>query len=117
MNTTTMNFDAKLSPREEQMTLGLFLGMAKKEIAHILNISVRTAENTIRNAMTKTGAKKSTDQVVWYMVTHFSIPIDQLPKSITAMIFLLLFFCATNNTRTIRSSRTRRNEVEYIIEA
>lgn len=112
-----MNLSAILTDRQLQITHGLVIGMVHKEIAAELNRSPRTIENTIVNALKKIDGKKSADLIVWWFVTHFSIPIESLPKSITAMIFLLLFFTATNNERAARSSRTRRNEIEYLIEA
>jgi DNA-binding CsgD family transcriptional regulator len=109
-----MNTNAVLSKRENQMITGLVMGLCKKEIASQLFISVRTAESTIRNAMTKAEVRKSTDLVTFWFVQHFSIPLDQLPKSITAAVFLLLFCSYEFNTQsdTIRASRSRSRRGE-----
>lgn len=111
-----MNLSTTLTRRESQMITGIVLGKVKKEIASELLISVRTVEATIRNAMIKINVKKSTDLVVYYFVKNFSIPIDALPKSITALVFLILFsgFEFYSSGNALRTSRTRRARTEQV---
>jgi DNA-binding CsgD family transcriptional regulator len=107
-----MNPAAVLSKREEQMITGLVLGRCKKEIADELCVSTHTVETTIRNAMLKADAKKSTDLVVYWFLKHFSIPAEALPKSIIAFFFLILFvpFELSQYKEIVRSSRIRITE-------
>ena len=104
-----MNPAVQLTKREEQIVTGIVMGYCKKEIADRLSISVRTAEAETRNAMIKAEVKKSTDLVVLWFVQRFSIPVELLPKSITAFVFLILFcgyeFIAGGEA--LRSTRTR----------
>lgn len=122
-----MNLNATLTKRQSQMITGIVLGKCKKEIAAELFISPRTAENTIRSAMVRVDVKKSTDLVVYWFVKHFSIPIEDLPKSITAMIFLLLwlpseFSPLKSQLRSMREKEAeeritgsfRRNKEDYL---
>ena len=109
-----MNLSATLTKREDQMAIGVVLGLCKKEMADELNISTRTIEATIRNAIKKIDGKKSVDLAVFWMVKHFSIPIDALPKSITALVFLILFsgFEIYSGGNALRTSRIRRARTE-----
>lgn len=107
-----MNLKATLSPREEQMTIGLVLGKAKKEIADELNVSIRTVENTIYNAQRKVEVKKSTELVVYWFIKHFSIPSESIPKSILAISLLILFsvYEFYSGAELVRNSRLREVE-------
>lgn len=110
-----MNLKATLSPREEQMTVGLVLGKAKKEIADELNISIRTVENTIYNAQRKIEVKKSTELVVYWFIKHFSIPVDAIPKSIVAAFFMILiciyeFYSGAELVRNNRFKEVKKKE-------
>lgn len=111
-----MNTNAILSKREDQMITGLVLGHCKKEIASELYVSPRTVEATIRNAMAKVDVKKSTDLVVFWFVKHFSIPIEALPKSITAFIFLMIWlpYEFTTHGDALRTNRARRTRTEQV---
>lgn len=110
-----MNPNAVLSKREDQMITGLVLGHCKKEIASQLFLSPRTVEATIRNAMSKVDVKKSTDLVVFWFVKHFAIPIEALPKSITAFILLMIWipfeFTTHSDAIRVRGRRVRTEEV------
>ena len=118
-----MDLSAKLTKQQNRVVIGLVLGMCHKEIADALNIKPKTAENHIDNAKAKAQVKKSTDLVVFWMVKHFSIPFEALPKSMTAIVFLILF-CSYEmaNTRqdVFRTPRTvrigRRNDNLPVIE-
>jgi len=44
-----MNLTAKLGKREFEMTRYAAWGATKKDIANMLNVSIRTVENTFRN--------------------------------------------------------------------
>lgn len=109
-----MNLTAQLTKREEQIVTGIVMGYCKKEIANILSKSVRTVEAETRNAMIKAEVKKSTDLVVLWFVKHFNIPIDALPKSITAIVFLILFSCFEfySGGNVLRTTRARRDKTE-----
>lgn len=58
---------ATLSARETQIVKQIAEGKTKKEIANTLCISVRTVENHTRKAFAKTGCRKSTELVFWYL--------------------------------------------------
>lgn len=62
-----MEVTATLSERETQIVKLIAEGKSKKEIANELLLSVRTVENHTRNAFKKTGCRKSTELVFWYL--------------------------------------------------
>jgi DNA-binding CsgD family transcriptional regulator len=68
-----MKESATLSDRETEIVEMISKGNSKKEIASELNISVRTVENHTRNAFIKTGCRKSTELVFWYLSNIKSI--------------------------------------------
>jgi DNA-binding CsgD family transcriptional regulator len=107
-----MNLNATLTKRQSQMITGIVLGKCKKEIAAELSISPRTAENTVRTAMERLDVRKSTDLVVYWFVKHFSIPVEELPKSITAMIFLLIWLPSEFSPIKSQLRSMREKEIE-----
>jgi DNA-binding CsgD family transcriptional regulator len=104
-----MNLEAILTHRESQICTGIVLGRCKKEIADELSISPRTVETEVRNVLIKINAKKSTEIVTFWFVTHFSIPFELLPKSIIAIVFLLIWlpYEFSIHPDALRSTRTR----------
>ena len=62
-----MEVTATLSERETQVVKLIAEGKTKKEIANELQLSVRTIENHTRNSFKKTGCRKSTELVFWYL--------------------------------------------------
>jgi DNA-binding CsgD family transcriptional regulator len=109
-----MNLDTTLTKREDQIAIGVVLGLCKKEVADELNISTRTVEAIVRNAIKKIDGKKSVDLAIFWMVKHFSIPADALPKSITAFIFLIIWipfeFTTHSDAIRVRGRRVRTEE-------
>ena len=62
-----MEATTTLSSREFEIVGMITGGKTKKEIAEVLHMSVRTVENHTRSAFKKTGCRKSTELVAWYM--------------------------------------------------
>jgi DNA-binding NarL/FixJ family response regulator len=62
---------AALSPREAQiLTLMAEEGFTAKEVAHKFNVSHRTVEIQVANAITKLGARNRMQAVVWWDRKH-----------------------------------------------
>jgi len=75
-----MESTATLSERETEIVEMIAKGKSKKEIADELNLSVRTVENHTRNAFIKTGCRKSTELVFWFLSNHRSLTNSQNPQ-------------------------------------
>lgn len=58
---------ATLSNKETRVVSEIAQGKTKKEIANELGLSVRTIENQTRSALKKTGCRKSTELVGWWL--------------------------------------------------
>ena len=87
-----MNLNAELTKREREIAELLAWGAAKKEVAGMLYISVRTVENTARSIYEKTGVSKATELSVWWFCTKCGVPvsIDPLKRAFIAGILLAI---------------------------
>jgi len=109
-----------LSPREMEMVELTAFGLAQKEIAERLRLSIHTVDVTLRHAKEKLHIQKSTELSAWYFITRYHIRID-LPKVKRAMIslsFLSLMaisiahgFKPERAARTLRTSRRHNTEL------
>ncbi len=108
-----MNLNATLSKREIELVPYLISEKSKKQIADEICRSVLTVENHARNIYRKVGVTKGTGLCIWWFVQRFKIPMDQLPKSMTALFFLMLFLPYEFSSRqvVIRSSKCKEAEV------
>ena len=65
-----------LTKRQEQIAGLIACGMAKKEVADKLNITISTVDATLRPIYLKTGCQKINELTGWYFNTHYSLDID-----------------------------------------
>jgi len=119
-----MNLTAKLGKREFEMTRYAAWGATKKDIANMLNVSIRTVENTFRNVFLKTDVTKINELSAWFFCKEFNISMDLSPikrqVASIAMFTLILFEVFNFNGSEMRARRSktgRRSETELIIES
>ncbi len=85
--------EAKLAPREVELTELSAWGASRKEIADKLFISEHTAENHFRNIFRKTGCKKLNQLSAWWFCVKYKIPFELSPAVRSAIAtFLLCIF-------------------------
>lgn len=114
-----------LTPRQLEVAQWTACGLADKEIADKMHISVSTVNNTKRNVNEKYGFNNSCELVAFYFAAyhHVSTEFDLVGKikRIIGSIALLMLFAVqivsfdNSSQRVRRCSRSRRNE--YAIEA
>lgn len=114
-----------LTPRQLEVAQWTACGLADKEIADKMHVSVSTIANTKRNINEKYGFNNSCELVAFYFAAYHSVPVEfdlvgkikRVISSITLLMLLAVQIVATdtNAQRVRRCSRSRRNE--YVIEA
>lgn len=103
-----------LSPRELEMVELTAFGLAQKEIAGKLRLSVHTVDVTIRKAKEKLHIQKSTELAAWYFIKKYALKIDlpQVKRSMISLSFLLVMlfsiFMHYEPERARRAPRTQR---------
>lgn len=110
-----MNMHAQLTGRQTEVARLIAWGAAKKEVAGMLGVSVRTVEAETREIFRKIGIQKSTELCVWWFCTHHNVPISQSPikRAITGLFLLIVFIPSISQGVTARLNRlpeTRRLE-------
>ena len=123
-----INIEAQLTEREHEVSTLLAGGKTKKEVAALLNISVRTVENHARSIYEKTGCRNAAGLTTWWFCFHFNISLDLSPlvqKAVVVVAFVIYTFgtstgmpehhrVRTQQVRvTARTGRSRRNEKNY----
>lgn len=108
--------EAKLSPREVEITELHAWGASRERIAEILFISEHTVENHFRNIYKETGCKKSNQLSSWWFCVKFNISFDLSPaaRSVIASILLGIFVIGDyfdTNTK-MRPRAIRRVRIE-----
>jgi len=115
--------EAILTRREFQMVELTAFGLAQKEIADKLALSIHTVDITIRHAKEKLHLQKSTELTAWYFISNYKIslnisPITRAMLSFSFLSLMLFAMCgnfkperaATRTTITRSATRTRRSE-------
>ena len=113
-----MNRNITLAKRENEIAECVAWGGSYKETASLLQISVRTVDNTLRRIKEKLGLNKINEISAWWVCTHHDISFDLSPfaRKIVASTLLIVFLGGeiaifTDSTCTVR--RPRRNRTEY----
>lgn len=123
-----MNRHAQLTRRETEVAELLAWGMAKKEAADRLCVSIHTIENTARNIYEKLEINKVAELSVWWFCTRFNISFDLSPikRTVISMALLILIIpreilsledtyrsFRTKPVRTAQRGRGRQREPEW----
>ena len=122
-----MNLNAVLTKRENEVTKLIAWGATKKDVANILNRSIRTIENTCRNIFEKTGVTKVNELSAWFFCHEFNISLDFSPLkqrvAALSMFILVLFEIFNFNASDMRGRKSiarvqgRKAKTEQRIEA
>lgn len=112
-----MNLKATLAKRETQVAECIAWGGSYKETASLLQISVRTVDNTLRKVKEKLGLSKINEIAAWWFCTHHDISFDLSPfarKQISIALLTLYFggeiAIFSESSYTVRRSRRARTE-------
>ena len=112
-----MNLKVTLAKRENEIAECVAWGGSYKETASLLQISVRTVDNTLRKVKEKLGLNKINEISAWWFCTHHNISFDLSPfvRRQVSVILLFLFIggeitIITDSTYTVRRSRRTRTE-------
>ena len=107
-----------LAKRENEVTECIAWGGSYKETASLLQISVRTVDNTLRKVKEKLGLNKINEISAWWFCTHHNISLDLSPfvRRQISVILLCIFISgeisiSTDSPYTTR--RSRRSRTEY----
>lgn len=113
-----MNLNVILAKRENEVTECIAWGGSYKETASLLQISVRTVDNTLRKVKEKLGLNKINEISAWRFCTHHNISLDLSPfvRRQISVILLCIFISgeisiSTDSPYTTR--RSRRSRTEY----
>lgn len=107
--------EATLTPREFQMVELTALGLAQKEIAERLRVSIHTVDVTIRHAKEKLHVQKSTEIAAWYFISkyHIRLSLSETVRRMVSLSFLSLItftlFTGYQPERSFRANRARRH--------
>ena len=71
-----MNRNITLAKRENEIAECVAWGGSYKETASLLQISVRTVDNTLRRIKEKLGLNKINEISAWWFCTHHDISFD-----------------------------------------
>ena len=74
-----MNLKVTLAKRENEIAECVAWGGSYKETASLLQISVRTVDNTLRKVKEKLGLNKINEISAWWFCTHHNISFDLSP--------------------------------------
>lgn len=112
-----MNLKATLAKRETQVAECIAWGGSYKETASLLQISVRTVDNTLRKVKEKLGLSKINEIAAWWFCTHHDISFDLSPfvRKQISIVLLTLYFGGeiaifSESSYTVRRSRRARTE-------
>lgn len=112
-----MNLKATLAKRETQVAECIAWGGSYKETASLLQISVRTVDNTLRKVKEKVGLSKINEIAAWWFCTHHDISFDLSPfvRRQISIVLLTLYFVGevaifSESSYTVRRSRRARTE-------
>lgn len=111
-----MNATATLTKRESEVAELIAWGASKKDIAHKLFISERTAENHARSIYEKTGVTKVNELSAWWFCTRFKISFDLSPfkRAFIAVSLLLILIpreLSHDDDSVMRTRRGKRVEM------
>ena len=123
-----------LTPREAEIVELVEFGLAQKEIADKLGISVNTVDVTVKNIKTKLDLQKSTELAAWYFINtyHITLNLSPVKRAMISLSFLTIIvvslfegFNPERSFRTLRASRAqvsrtlrsgrRSNELDYYL--
>ena len=93
-----MNLKVTLAKRENEIAECVAWGGSYKETASLLQISVRTVDNTLRKVKEKLGLNKINEISAWWFCTHHNISFDLSPfvRRQVSVILLFLFIGGGN---------------------
>lgn len=111
-----IDFEARLTRREAQIAELAAWGAARKEIAYILRISLKTVENTLKKVYTKTGVGKATELCVWWFVKHCGLdptlnPLRRVLGALTLLTIFLPYALMTVSQQPLRAIRAARTAI------
>jgi len=119
-----MNDTIKLAPRQSEVTRYIAWGATKKDVANILNMPIRTVENTLRRVFAKTGVTKVNELAAWFFCHEYNISMDLSPikRQITSMAMMMLIVFELFNfdgseMRVRRTKSGKKTETELILES
>lgn len=92
MNSTTSPLSDILTPTECRITELNAQGLSKKQIAYLMEVSVRTVENHFRSIYIKADVNKATELVTYYFQRVYKVPFDMSPLRRGVMGIALLAF-------------------------
>lgn len=111
-----MNANATLTRRQGEVAEYIAWGATKKDIANVLNRSIRTIENIARSVYIKTGTTKSNELSAWWFCTRFNISFDLSPlkRTMVAISLLMLFLAYDISPKTewLSVARGRNQRIE-----
>ena len=106
-----MNLNVILAKRENEVTECIAWGGSYKETASLLQISVRTVDNTLRKVKEKLGLNKINEISAWWFCTHHNISLDLSPfvRRQISVILLCIFISGEISIFTDSPYTTRRS--------
>lgn len=117
-----MKTDFILSKAEARIAQCYVEGMIGKEVADVCHVSYNTVIRHTQNIYEKIGRHSIQALVAWWFCTNFDIDLAEVLRRLGALSLLTLFCAYTlgggEYERMARRSsrRSRRNEVEFLIE-
>ena len=111
-----MNRNITLAKRENEIAECVAWGGSYKETASLLQISVRTVDNTLRRIKEKLGLNKINEISAWWFCTHFNIsfelsPLKRTIGAVALLILVILNDFTSGDTYCRNRSRKARTEV------
>lgn len=110
-----MNLQAKLTDRQFQILELMATGLQQKEVANLLDISVKTVDNHIQVIKQKIGINNDRELTVFYFCRRFSIPyaLIAIKRHLSALLLVCIFSIQiihgdsfqARRVRSLRSSR------------
>lgn len=113
-----MNRSVTLAKRENEVAECVAWGGSYKETASLLQISIRTVDNTLRKIKEKLGINKINEISAWWFCTHHDISFDLSPfvRKQISVILLCVFIggeIEIFNDSVYTTRRSRRVRTEY----
>ena len=111
-----MNLKVTLAKRENEIAECVAWGGSYKETASLLQISVRTVDNTLRKVKEKLGLNKINEISAWWFCTHHNISFDLSPFVRRQVSVILLFlFIGGENLLNIESEDRKLILINHIL--
>lgn len=113
-----MNRSVTLAKRENEIAECVAWGGSYKETASLLQISIRTVDNTLRKIKEKLGLNKINEISAWWFCTHHDISFDLSPfmRKQISVVLICVFIggeITIINDLSYTTRRSRRTRTEY----